>query len=204
MNVRKLRSITAAAALGASLGLALPAAAGHDDAKPGAETRGRYATARVVRVEPIVRVVRVSEPRRRCWDEDYVVRYHDHERGRGRGHGGTAGSAILGGIIGGAVGNAFGDGKGRDAATLAGVLIGSSIGHDRALRDDDRYDRDQRVREEVRSRERCEVDDRWREEERIEGYDVTYEFQGERYRSRMSHDPGDELKVWVSVRPVGE
>jgi hypothetical protein len=27
---------------------------------------------------------------------------------------------------------------------------------------------------------------------------------GDRYRTRMSHDPGDELKVWVSVRPVGE
>lgn len=189
-----IKKTAVAALLGASLVLALPAAAEHEE-KPSAETRGRYATARVVRVEPIVRVVRVSEPRRRCWDEDYVVRYEAPR------HGGTAGSAILGGIIGGAVGNAFGSGRGRDAATVAGVLIGSSIGHDRAVRDAERYGAG---REEVRTRQRCDVDDAWHEEERIEGYDVTYEYMGDRYRTRMSHDPGDELKVWVSVRPVGE
>lgn len=192
------RTLTLITLLGASLAAAPAAFAGHDRDEVGPETRGRYATAKVVRVEPIVRVVRISEPRRRCWDEDYVVRYDEHP---GRGHGRTAGSAILGGIIGGAVGNAFGDGKGRDAATLAGVLIGSSIGHDRAVRDAERYGG---AREETRTRTRCEDEDRWREEERIEGYDVVYEYMGERYRTRMSHDPGDQLKVWVSVRPVGE
>lgn len=194
MNAREL---TFVALLGASLGLAAPAAAGHDEAKPTTDSRGRYAVARVVDVDPIVRVVRVSEPRRRCWDEDYVVRHAP----AGHAHGHTAGSAVLGGIIGGAIGNAFGSGRGRDAATVAGVLIGSSIGHDRAVRDAERHRSDG---EEIRTRTRCDVEDAWREEERIEGYDVTYEFQGDRYRTRMSHDPGDTLKVWVSVRPVGE
>jgi len=192
MNVKNL---VAVALVGVGLIAALPAAAGHEESVS-AETRGRYDTARVVRVEPIVTVVRVSEPRRRCWDEDYVVRHED----RGHRRGGTAGSTILGGIIGGAVGNAFGSGKGKDAATVAGVLIGSSIGHDRAVRDGERYGG---AHEETRSRTRCDVDDAWREEERIEGYDVTYEYMGDRFRTRMSHDPGDELKVWVSVRPVG-
>lgn len=196
MNIRNL---VIASVLGSSLALALPAAAGHEDDKPGAETRGRYGIAKVIRVEPIVRVVRISEPRKRCWDEDYMVRV---EPPRGRGHGNTAGSTILGGIIGGAVGNAFGDGRGRDAATVAGVLIGSSIGHDRAVRDADRYG--YQGREDTRTRTRCESDDSWREEERIEGYDVTYEYMGDRYRTRMSHDPGHELKVWVSVRPVSD
>ena len=191
MNIRNL---VITLAFGAACGASLPAAAGHEE-EPGAETRGRYDTARVVDVDPIVRVVRVSEPRHRCWDEDYVVR---HEA---PGHGRTAGSTILGGIIGGAVGNAFGSGRGKDAATVAGVLIGSSIGHDRAVRDAERYGS---AREETRTRTRCDVDDAWREEERIEGYDVTYEYKGDRYRTRMSHDPGDTLKVWVSVRPVGE
>lgn len=194
-----IRTITVATLIGAVLTLALPAVAEHDDVRPGEETRGRYGVAKVIRVEPIVRVVRISEPRKRCWDEDYVVRV---EQPRGRGHGNTAGSTILGGIIGGAVGNAFGDGRGKDAATVAGVLIGSSIGHDRALRNTDRYSYE--GREETRTRTRCESDDRWREEERIEGYDVTYEYMGDRFRTRMSHDPGDELKVWISVRPVGE
>jgi len=162
------------------------------------DSRGRYATARVIDVDPIVRVVRVSEPRRTCWDEDYIV--EAPRRGR---HQGTAGNTILGGIIGGAIGNAFGDGRGRDAATVAGVLIGSSIAHDRAVErnaEADRYG----SRDRVRTRTRCDVDEVWHEEERIEGYYVTYEYLGERYRSRMSHDPGAELKVWVSVQPVGE
>lgn len=194
MNIRRLALATL---IGGCLVSALPAAAGHEDRKPGAETRGRYDTARVIDADPIVTLVRVNEPRRRCWDEDYVVRYED----QGHRHGSTAGSAILGGIIGGAVGSAFGSGKGKDAATVAGVLIGSSIGHDRAVRGAERYGAG---REETRRRTRCDVDDAWREEERIEGYDVTYEYMGDRYRTRMSHDPGDTLKVWVSVRPVGE
>jgi uncharacterized protein YcfJ len=192
MNIRTFATIGLVCAAFAAAG---PAWAEHEAEKPGAETRGRYDTARVIDVDPIVRVVRISEPRRRCWDEDYVVR---HEA---PGHGRTAGSTILGGIIGGAVGNAFGSGRGKDAATVAGVLIGSSIGHDRAVRDAERYGS---AREETRTRTRCDVDDAWREEERIEGYDVTYEYMGDRYRTRMSHDPGDTLKVWVSVRPVGE
>jgi len=195
-----IRTSGIAMLVAASFALAPVASAGHDDAKPGTETRGRYATARVIDVDPIVRVVRVSEPRRRCWDEDYVVRY-EHP-GHGHRHGGTAGSAILGGIIGGAVGNAFGDGRGRDAATVAGVLIGSAIGHDRAVRAQGGHASAPRA--ELRTRERCDVEDVWREEERIEGYDVTYEYQGDRYRTRMSHDPGATLRVWVSVRPVAD
>jgi uncharacterized protein YcfJ len=191
------RNLLITLVLGTACGGALPTLAGHEADKPGAETRGRYDTARVIDVDPIVRVVRISEPQRRCWDEDYVVRYEEP----GRRHGSTAGSAILGGIIGGAVGNAFGSGKGKDAATVAGVLIGSAIGHDRAVRGAERH---AAGREETRTRTRCDVDDAWREEERIEGYDVTYEYMGDRYRTRMSHDPGDTLKVWVSVRPVGE
>lgn len=189
-----IKNLALAIVVGAGMATTLPAAAGHEQG-PEAETRGRFGVARVIDVDPIVRVVRVSEPRRSCWDEDYIVRNSP------RGRSGTAGSAILGGIIGGAIGNAFGDGRGRDAATVAGVLVGSAIGHDRAESHNDRY---HASADAVRTRTRCDVQDQWREEERIEGYDVTYEYLGERYRTRMSHDPGETLKVWVSVRPVSE
>jgi uncharacterized protein YcfJ len=184
--------LTKAAALGAGLMLALPALADHRD--DGYAEGGSYADARVVHVEPIVRLVRVSDPRRECWDEDYYV-----ERGGDRRHGDTAGATVLGGIIGGAIGNAVGRGRGRDAATIAGVLIGSAVGHDRAVRDGDRGAREL----EPRTRTRCWTDDRWHEEERIDGYRVTYEYDGRRYQTRMSRDPGATVKVWVSVRPVG-
>ena len=195
----KIRHVAIVLAITTSLAMARPATASHETtatAIPTPETRGIYAVAKVVEVKPVVRIVRVSEPQKRCWDEDYVVRAAPVE------HGGTAGSAILGGIIGGAIGNAFGNGRGRDAATVTGVLIGSAIGHDRALRQNTAaYGADS---DQVRTRTRCDVADTWHEEERVEGYDVTYEYQGDRFRTRMSHDPGSELKVWVSVRPVGE
>jgi len=189
-----IRTLALATAIGTALVAAVPAAAEHEST-PAPESRGRFGVARVIDVDPIVRVVRISEPRRSCWDEDYVVRSGP------RGGTGTAGSTILGGIIGGAVGHAFGDGRGRDAATVAGVLVGSAIGHDRAERHNEVY---HSGHDEVRTRTRCDLQDEWREEERIEGYDVTYEYQGERYRTRMSRDPGETLKVWVSVRPVND
>lgn len=183
--------LTRSALLGAGLLLAAPAFADHgDDAYA---DRGRYSEARVVRVEPIVRLVRVNDPRRECWDEDYYV-----DRGGYR-HPNTAGSTVLGGIIGGAIGNAVGRGHGRDAATIAGVLIGSAVGHDNAVRAGERETREV----EPRTRTRCRVDDAWHEEERTDGYRVTYEYDGERYQTRMSRDPGPTVKVWVSVRPVG-
>jgi len=186
-------TLTRAAAIGAGLLLAAPTLADHGD--DGYADRGRYAEARVVRVEPIVRLVRVSTPRRECWDEDYRVDRRSYR------HPDTVGGTVLGGIIGGAIGNAVGRGHGRDAATVAGVLIGSAVGHDRAVRDGERRDHDREPQ--VRTRTRCEVDDAWHEEERVDGYRVTYEYDGERYQTRMSRDPGPTVKVWVSVRPVG-
>jgi uncharacterized protein YcfJ len=40
------------------------------------------------------------------------------------------------------------------------------------------------------------------EEERIDGYHVTYRYKGEIFTTRLPYDPGDRLKVQVSVTPV--
>src|SRR5690606_27338318 len=67
------------------------AQAGHD---------GRYSEwAKVVDVEPQYRVVRVSEPRRECWDEEVYV-----ERPGYRSHT----PILLGGIVGGVLGHELG------------------------------------------------------------------------------------------------
>lgn len=198
--------------------LVAPAAAADDDY--GYEPRTRYVTARVVRVEPILRIVRVSEPRRECWDESYVVseptdryygrgRYDRDRYGRYNGYNNynsynsqgsnPAGSALMGALVGGVIGHQFGSGSGNDAATVAGALIGASVAHNNAVRNSaprtvvDRHEK----------RTRCA--DRYdeREEERITGYRVTYYYDGQRYVTRMDRDPGDTVRVAISSRVLG-
>lgn len=145
--------------------------------------------ARVQRVEPIVRVVRVQTPRRECWDEEvtrYQTQYEDRD---------SYTPAILGGIIGGVVGNQVGRGHGRDALTIAGTLLGASVG-----RDIGRHRRVDRPYADVERR--CAVTTDVHEEERTEGYRVTYRYQGNAYTQRMDHDPGRRIKVRVSVEPL--
>jgi uncharacterized protein YcfJ len=171
-----------------------------------------YDYARVVDVDPIVRRVRVTEPRRECYEEtryDYDRRYDSRYAGRG---GSSAGSMILGGIIGAAVGNQIGSGDGRRAATVAGAIIGSAIGHDAAARRDarttgrydDRYDEryDERYEARPYTVERCDVRHVESWEERIDGYHVTYEYQGRRGRMTLPYDPGPRVRVRVDVRPA--
>ena len=49
--------------------------------------------------------------------------------------------------------------------------------------------------------QRCDVRYEQQTEERIEGYDVTYVYNGQRLTTRMNHDPGDRIRVQVQVRP---
>lgn len=185
--------------LGAALSMAVFAAgaqAGH-----GGPDRDRHRDvdyARVVDVDPIVRRVRVTTPRRECWDE---VRYDDdYGDGRDRHAGSGVGGMIVGGIVGGAIGNTIGRGDGRRIATAAGALIGSAIGNNVARR---RNARDSYYgRDEGRYVERCEIRDEESWEERVDGYDVTYEYAGRRYRTRMPCDPGDRVRIEVDVRPT--
>jgi uncharacterized protein YcfJ len=156
--------------------------------------------ARVVDVDPIVRRIRVTTPRRECWDE---IRYDDDYYGdrRDRYAGNGVGGMIVGGIIGGAIGSTVGRGDGRRIATAAGALIGSAIGNDVAQRG--RYGRDRYYgRDAGRSVERCETREEESWEERVDGYDVTYEYAGRRYRTRMPYDPGDRVRIEVDVRPT--
>jgi uncharacterized protein YcfJ len=161
-----------------------------------------YDYARVIDVDPIVRHVRVTVPNRECWTE---TRYEEVESVRGGGYDprrGNAGSMILGGILGAAVGNQIGGGDGRRAATVAGAIIGSAIGHDVADRRNARYG-NRRSDTETRpyQAERCDVryDDTY--EDRIDGYRVTYEYNGRRETIRLPYDPGDRIRVRVDVRP---
>jgi uncharacterized protein YcfJ len=155
----------------------------------GGPAHTQYEYARVVDVDPIVRQVRVETPRRECWDETRYVASRPHISDPEVG-----GRTLLGAAIGGVIGHQFGSGRGRDAATVAGALIGASVGYDSAAK------RQAGGYEEVV--ERCDVRVEHTYHERIEGYRVTYEYNGRRYTTQLPYDPGDRIRVRVAVAPA--
>ena len=138
--------------------------------------------ARVVDAAPIVRHITVATPRRECRDETV---YQERPNGTG--------AIIAGGILGGIFGHQFGHGDGNDAATLAGAVVGSTVAHNVVQQNAAAY---------PQTVQRCEVYEDTHQEERIEGYSVTYEYNGQRYMTRTRERPGDEIAVRVSVTPV--
>jgi uncharacterized protein YcfJ len=170
----------------------------YEDARYDRDGHSGYDYARVIDVDPIVRRVRVTTPRRECYTE---TRYEEVRRGYDPRRG-SAGSMILGGIIGAAIGNQIGSGDGRRAATVAGAVIGSAIGHDAGDRRTARNGGYRDVREERPYEvERCDVRYDEEYEERIDGYRVTYEYNGRRQTTRLPYDPGDKIRVRVDVHP---
>ncbi len=182
MDTRYRKTTARAAVCGALLMAAAQASADRGGAV--------YDYAQVIDVRPVVRIVTVTTPERECWEEqrEYTVR---------RPSAGVAGSTLFGAIVGGVIGHQFGSGSGNDAATAAGALIGAAVGSDSARRRGADY-------EDVYTRpvRRCQTNYSSREEERIDGYDVTYRYHGQKYRTRMPYDPGARLRIRVDVRPA--
>ena len=174
---------------------ALSAAALADDDRYGYyddryDRGGEYDYARVVDVRPLRRQVRVSEPVRECWEEVSYAQDGPFSSNHIRG-------TLLGGLVGVAVGNQIGHGRGKDVSRAAGAIIGGAIGHN-VSRDRQR----QRYGDGRTYYERCDVRYRDSWEERVDGYDVTYEYAGREYLTRMPYDPGDRIRVRVDVSPT--
>jgi uncharacterized protein YcfJ len=157
-----------------SLALVLPCLA---QAGP-AEENVTYGYAQVMRVTPVYGIFRVRVPEQRC--ESGPVR---------DGGDGTTGT-VVGAIVGGALGNQVGKGDGRKASTIAGAVIGGSIGR--------RVDRNSPG---PGPGTRCRTVDVEREDRRIVGYDVEYQYKGDKYMSRLDQDPGSRLRIRIAVTP---
>jgi len=182
--MRKARVVLAVAGVLSVTGVALAAPPPWSNSRHSAS--GDYDYAPVTRVEPIVRQVRIETPRRECYDD---VRYVDSNPPQ------AAGRTLLGGIIGGVIGHQIGHGHGNDFATVAGAAIGAGIGYNSAMRQYGTQTREETV-------ERCDVRYDHEVEERIEGYRVTYEYNGREYTTRLPYDPGERIKVRVAVAPA--
>ena len=155
-----------------------------DDYAPGyaaGQENVSYAYAQVTRVDPIYETVRTRVPQEQCYGDGTV-----------RDGGNPTGGTVIGALVGAALGNQVGKGDGRDAATVAGAVVGGAIG-----RNIDRNDGSA-------TRGGCRVVDVEREERRVASYDVEYVHQGQTFMSCLPYDPGDRLRVRVSVQPVDE
>ncbi|WP_425507975.1 glycine zipper 2TM domain-containing protein [Tahibacter caeni] len=154
-----------------------------DRAAEAARDAESYADVR--RVSPVMEQVRT--PRKDC--EQVTVNKRLPERD------GNVGGTLLGAVVGGALGNQVGRGDGRKAATVAGAVAGGVVGHEM-----DKNHRGGRVvaSTETRCREVTDVSDR------VVGYDVTYNYKGRDYTTRMDYDPGERIRVEPTVQPVGE
>lgn len=151
-----------------------------------------YDYANVLSSQPIVRYVTVKTPVEQCWNDTETYREYRQPPGAGA-------STFLGAVIGGVIGHQFGHGSGNDAATVAGSMIGAAIGSDSARR---RAGYESGYVEYARPIRRCETRYETHQEKRIDGYDVIYRYQGQKYRTQMPYDPGPRLRVRVDVRPA--
>ncbi|GGB92384.1 glycine zipper 2TM domain-containing protein [Pseudoduganella buxea] len=138
---------------------------------------------RVVRVTP--QVERYNRPREECRTE-YVQVQQQPQR--------SAGGSIIGGVAGALLGSNIGSGSGRTAATAAGAIAGAIAG-DRIGNQNVPAPgvQEQAVRQ-------CRMVDSW--ESRTNGYEVVYDYRGRNYTSIMSYDPGERVRLRVSIEPM--
>ncbi|MDH3218151.1 MAG: glycine zipper 2TM domain-containing protein [Gammaproteobacteria bacterium] len=148
-----------------------------------------YDFARVVDVRPIYRKVKVSTPVRECWEEPV---YHTRQ-----GQPKSAGGMLAGGLIGGIIGHQIGKGRGNKVATAVGTLIGAQIGHEAV-----NGHAAQHSETIVGYEERCDTRYQTGFEEIVDGYDVTYQYRGNRYHIEMPYDPGKRIKMRIQITPV--
>ncbi len=143
--------------------------------------------ARVIRVQPRYRVVRVATRHRQC-------RRVPVARGN---YAGAARDTVIGTIVGGVVGHQFGGGTGRSVATVAGAVLGAVAGSHYAQSREAMYNSGPDYRRV------CRVVTEYRRQREPDGYRVTYRYHGRVFHARLPHDPGRRLRVRVRVQPLG-
>ena len=132
--------------------------------------------ANVVSATPVTNSVAV--PRQDCVQSERLVQAQPSGAG-----------ALIGAIAGGVIGNQFGHGFGRAAATGLGAVAGSAIGNN--------VEANANPPQSVPV-QHCRTVNAY--ESRVVGYDVVYEYNGQRYSTRLPSDPGPRLAI--DVRPT--
>jgi len=133
---------------------------------------------RVVSSQPVIQQVAV--PRQNC------VQGYVQAPPQTSGMGGLAG-----GIAGAAIGSQIGGGAGTAAAMIAGTIGGALLGNSVEANN---------MRAQQAAVPNCVTENTY--ENRTVGYDVTYEYAGQRYTTRMPYDPGPTVRLQVT--PVAQ
>ena len=157
-----------------------------------ANAQTTYEYGDVIEARPIYQIVEISEPIEQCWEEEIAIDRYPPRRG-------SRTPVVVSTIIGGAIGNAVGNGKSnKRVGAVVGALLGNSIGRD-IVRERNRNSYSVREFETV---QRCETAYEQFEEERLVGYRVTYLYNGEEYSVRTDNDPGERIRLRVSIEPA--
>jgi len=149
---------------------------GSEEYAPPVEENVSYGYAQVLRADEVVETVRTRTPEERC---DGPPQPNAAAANTG---------TVIGALVGAALGNQVGDGNGRTAATVAGAVVGGAVGRNVAQANSE-------------PRPGCHIVEVEREQREVVGYDVEYMYKGEKYMSRLPYDPGNRLRIRVSVTP---
>ncbi len=148
-----------------------------------AQVQAEYAWAEVLDAIPVYQTVRRVEPLQECYETQVYER-------RSR----SSTPTILGAVLGGALGHAVGHSNtNKKVGVAVGAILGGSIGRDIGRRQHHGGHR---------TKTQCDLVEQVREEERLVGYDVRYQYNGQVYATRMDRDPGERIRVRVRVTPV--
>lgn len=132
--------------------------------------------------------------------DDYYGGNDDYRQNRGNDANRTV-ATVIGGIAGAVLGSKIGDGSGRYVGTAVGSMVGGMAG--RSIYDSSQRNRQVERRGTVRVCDPVPVTSRdgyYDDDERLSGYDVTYEYANRTYHTRTNYHPGDRIRVRVDVR----
>lgn len=134
---------------------------------------GKYEYARVVRVEPIYRMVRVTP------DDAHNYSHRNHSNWRNGVDRPVAANItppiVLGGVIGGLIGNGLGNDYNRGLTTITGAIIGSAIASESlAPAHTNHYN--------------------YRNKQLV-GYQVYYLYRGKYHTTQLNHNPGNRIPM---------
>lgn len=177
----------------AAVALGLSTAALADPYYQGGYQQGGYyapppgqAYAQVLSSTPVYREVSVAVPRQECYDQQVV--YNDYRP--------NVGATLLGGLAGGLIGHSFGRGSGNAWATGIGAVVGAGVGNNIANANGYGGQR-------VGYQRQCSTVNDYQSQQQLDGYDVSYRYGGQVYRTHLNYDPGPQLLVRVHVAPAG-
>jgi len=159
------------------------------------EEGAHYGWADVLRVDPVyddsAPAADTGGTQQGCYEQQVPVQNGSDNGGR------RTLATVFGAIVGGILGHQVGKGDGRTAATAAGAVAGGVVGNNLAATGAPAAQPQYKVERICPHGDGTAAPPR-----RIVAYDVEYRYRGEIYTARVNYDPGDRIRVRISVTPA--